>query len=137
MAIDLGQMVQAVMQATGHEEAPPAPKKPRLSTTEAMLVGAGLLVAGRLIVGGKGHRVIEALQSNGRSGDGSNDEEPATEDFDEYDEEPQARDDEDYDDEEDYDEEVEARGDDEEDFEEEEEAPRARRRGRAKARSRA
>jgi hypothetical protein len=126
MAIDLGRALQAAIQAATKEQSPPEPAKKkshRLPVGLTVLVGAGMMTAGRVIAGGKGREWFESVQERIAAL-----EEPSeqSEDFDEedYEEEPEGEGEEDFDDE----------GDEEE--EPEEKPRRAPRRSRQKARAR-
>src|SRR5438067_2507413 len=156
MAVDLQRVVKAAVDALLQQPtAQPDVKKPRrrLSGGRALLIGAGVVTAGRLVAGPKGREMLESLQqrieeSDWYSEDGEpegeaeedfEDEEPegeAEEDFE--DEEPEGEAEEDFEEEEDFeDEEPEGQADEEPDDEEvEEERPRSRRTRRVKTRGR-
>jgi hypothetical protein len=118
MAIDLGRTVRQLAEAALREAAQPEPteakkpKKPLLSTGRAMLLGAGLMTAGRALASSRGRHMLgsvqEFLEEHRDSPDGEEpedfeDEEP--QDFQgeepeaEGDKEPEAESDEDFDDE--------------------------------------
>jgi hypothetical protein len=143
MAIDMRKAVLAVAEAALADNRPSAPEKPKphLSTGHAVLLGAGLMTAGRFIASSRGRQVLASIQEfvaeerlklQADDQDDYEDEEPEAEtdeDFDDEDdyedEEPEAETDEDFDDEDDYeDEEPEAETDedfdDEDDYEDEE-----------------
>ncbi len=147
MPIDIRKALSAVLEAaTQQPQAPPQPepRKPRLTTGKALLVGAGVVTAGKLIAGPKAREMLDSMQQRiedsarssedvepeDRLEDGEDDEayedddEPegeADEDFDEEDyddEEPEDEADEDFEDEEPEDEA-------DEDFDEEDDEPEA------------
>jgi hypothetical protein len=66
MPIDIGRIVVAAIEAATQPQQPPAPppksRKPRLSTGKAMLVGAGVVTAGRLIAGPKAREMLGSVQ---------------------------------------------------------------------------
>jgi hypothetical protein len=118
MALDLQRVAKAVVDAALQQpEAPPDVKKPRrgLSGGRAVLVGAGLVTAARVITGPKGREMLESLQQRIEESDWyREDGEPegeAEEDFE--DEEPEGEAEEDFEDEE-------PEGEADEDFEDEE-----------------
>jgi hypothetical protein len=133
MPIDYRRVVLAAVEAALEDSSPsPAKKKrkSRLSTGRALVLGAGLVTAGRLVAGSRGRDMLDSLQhrmgQNGRAddeeyvdaeGDEDLDEEPEAEAEEDFDEEPKAEAEEDFDDE------PEAEAD--EDFEEDEEQPEA------------
>jgi hypothetical protein len=172
MSIDVGKTALALAKAAlsdgQQQSAPqkqPEPRKPRVSTGKAMLLGAGLVVAGQALAKARGPQALDSVQhllthneddqepeapDEEEFDDDEYDDEPEAvgdedvdddEDFDEeeYDDEPEAESDEDYeDDDEDLDEEDDVDEDDEddEDLEDEEERPRSRRRKAASGRRR-
>lgn len=63
MPIDLHRVLDAAVQAALKEAAaPPPPKKKRLGSGRAVLIGAGLVTAGRVAMRGRGQAMLEALQ---------------------------------------------------------------------------
>jgi hypothetical protein len=63
MPIDIHRVVQAAVQAALEDPAPSSPpKKARLSTGRALLLGAGLMTAGRIVVASHGRDVLAAIQ---------------------------------------------------------------------------
>jgi hypothetical protein len=144
MPIDMRRPLRAAIEAALDEALADPPKKRHGGTGRALLIGAGLVTAGRLVVGGRGRDMLEALQQRlpdhgqPRMDDDELDED---EEFDEDDDEPEGEGDEDVDEPKgDDDEEVdEAKSDDDEDVDEpedeDEDTPRRRSRGRATTRS--
>jgi hypothetical protein len=140
MAIDMRRVVLAAVQAALEEPDPGAgrqkkKKKKRLSGGRAVLIGAGLMTAGRLAASGRGRGMLESLQQRlvdeDDPDDGAAEEEyldaEADEEFDEeFDEDPEAEA------EEPADEEAEA-PEVEEPADEEEAGRSGRRRGRTRA----
>src|SRR5438067_906169 len=117
MAVDLQRVVKAAVDALLQQPtAQPDVKKPRrrLSGGRALLIGAGVVTAGRLVAGPKGREMLESLQQRIEESDWySEDGEPegeAEEDFE--DGEPEGEAEEDFED-------GEPEGEAEEDFEEE------------------
>jgi hypothetical protein len=115
MAIDIRKVVLTLAESALADDRPSAPEKPKplLSTGRAVLLGAGLMTAGRVIASSRGRHVLgsiqefvaeERLKLQGEDQDDYEDEEPEAEDFedeDDYeDEEPEAETDEDFEDEE-------------------------------------
>ncbi len=110
MAIDVGRVVQAAIQAAAEEPSPQGKpeKKRHLPLGRAVLIGAGLMTAGRVIVGPKSRELLGSLQQRIADFDGwLDDEEPSDEiegERDEnvndgaYEDEPQGPGDEDLDD---------------------------------------
>jgi phosphopantothenoylcysteine synthetase/decarboxylase len=78
MPIDLRKALRAAVEAALEDPTPDVTKKPRLSTGRALLVGAGLMAAGRLALGHRGQNMLESLQQrlaeNGGHGDEVEDE---------------------------------------------------------------
>lgn len=113
-------------QSSAPAPSPPKAKKPRVSTGRAMLLGAGLMVAGQALVKSRGREALNAVRhglADRIDGTGADEMEPMDEDeaFDEPLEDEDAA----------YSDEAEADEDelvDEEDVDEEEPAPRAPRR---------
>lgn len=146
MAIDLRRVLEAAVDAATQPAQTASqlkPKKSRLPAGKAILLGAGVVTAGRVIAGPTGRRMLESVQERleeiAHSG-----QDP---DADELDVDPEAEADEEFDEEEDFEEpEAEADDDNEEAYEDEEEPepeepddeerprrpekPRASRRGR-------
>ncbi|MCA1701871.1 MAG: hypothetical protein LC808_00810 [Actinobacteria bacterium] len=88
MAMDIRRGLQAGIESALEQPAPPSkPKTPHLSARRALLVGAGLMTAGRLMARSRASGIVESLQQ--RLADGYHAEED--EDFDE---EPEAEEDE-------------------------------------------
>ncbi|HWD73699.1 MAG TPA: hypothetical protein VG371_01085 [Solirubrobacteraceae bacterium] len=150
MPIDLRRPLRAAIEAALDEALADPPKKKRHGGTgRALLIGAGLFTAGRLVVGGRGRDVLQAIQQRlpdvGQAG--ADDDQPqGDEDFDEHGDEPQDEAEDDFDEEpedeadEDVDEEPEDEAgedvdeppaDDESAGGDAEETPRRRTRGRA------
>jgi hypothetical protein len=143
MAIDVGRVVQAAIQAAAEEPSPQGKpeKKRHLPVGRAVLIGAGLMTAGRLIVSPKGRELLGSLQQRIADFDGYlEDEEPG--------DEIEGEGDEDLDDE-DYEDDLEGEGDedlDDEDYQDDPEGgdeeddengpPRSRRRASSTQRSR-
>lgn len=117
MAIDLRQIAKAALDATGTEPpAPATPKKPHLSMGRALLLGAGLMTAGRLVAGPKARGVLESVQSRIEDSDWYRElEQPEFED--DHDDQPEAEAGEEFEDEEPY--------EDEDDAQEDEDEPQA------------
>ena len=134
MAIDLGRVVQAALEAATQgpsSEAEVKKRRPHLSGGRALLLGAGLLTVGRLAAP-KGREMLNALQqtSEEHEWDAEAEEHDTDDRYDE--EEPEGEGDEDFDEEE-----PEGEGDQDIDQQEDEdERPRPRRRTRTRARSR-
>ncbi len=140
MAIDLRRGVQTALAATVKQSKPQKAKNGHMSTGKAVLLGAGIVTAGRMAAGTRvgtalQNRLVDALEPGSRQDEAQHEDlDYEGEDFDDEqydeDEEPQAEEDEDFVDEQ-YDE------DEEPPEAEEDEAPapprRARRRGRARA----
>ncbi len=143
MAIDMNRVLEATVQAIldGQGGSPVEnggkSKKRGLKMPGAFLVGAGAVMAGRLVVGSRGRDLLGSLQERlveyeHRHFDGDDEDDPSED----LDEEPEAEEDEDFDEEpeaeqdEDFDEEPEA----DEDEEPEESAPRRRARSRSGSR---
>jgi hypothetical protein len=86
MAIDLGRVVQATVEAATQDSPPkPEPKKPHLTVGRSILLGAGIVAAGRLIAGPKGRELFGSVQERIQDADWyEQDEEP--EDFDDEEE---------------------------------------------------
>jgi hypothetical protein len=81
--IDIRRVVLAAVQAALEEPSPPAPKKKsKLSGGRAILLGAGVVTAGRLAAG-PGRDLVESLQRRLDEGRASGDDEAA--DGDEFD----------------------------------------------------
>jgi hypothetical protein len=143
MAIDVGRVVQAAIQAATQEPSPQSKpeKKRHLPVRRAVLIGAGLMTAGRVIVSPKGRELLGSLRQRIADFDGYlEDEEPgdeiegeADEDIDDgyYEDSPEGQGDEDLDDEDHQDD---PEGGDEED--DENGPPRSRRRASSTKRSR-
>jgi hypothetical protein len=140
VAIDIQRVLQAAFEAATQQpssQSEPEPRKPRLSAGKGLLLGAGVVTAGRLIAGSKGQELFGSLQQRIEEFV----EEPEAEDEEdvqdeEQSEEPEGEAEEDFEDEEDFEE---PEGEDEEDFEDEEdeeERPRSRRTRRVKTRGR-
>ena len=63
MAIDIRRAVQAVMEAALREPTPPPQaKQTRLTSGRAVLVGAGLVTAGRVATRGRGRGIVASLR---------------------------------------------------------------------------
>jgi hypothetical protein len=63
MAIDIRQAFQTVMEAALREPTPPPKaKQPWLTSGRAVLVGAGLVTAGRLAASGRGRGIVGSLR---------------------------------------------------------------------------
>ena len=153
MPIDMRRVIQTAADVALKQSQPtqqPAPKKPRLSAGKAMLIGAGVGTAGRLLAGPTLRATLESLQQQIADSDlvrnlSPDNEEPEAEDEEGFDEEqdeeePEAEDEEDFDEEDepeaDVDEDEYQDESDEEEFEDEEDAAPPRRR-RSRVRSRA
>ncbi len=145
MPIDIRKALSAALEAaTQQPQAPapqPEPRKPRLTTGKALLVGAGVVTAGKLVAGPKAREMFDSLQQRIEAAGAEPTEDQADEDFDEEDfddEEPEDEADEDFDDEEPEDEadEDSDEEDDEEDRRHGSESRRRRQRPRARARGR-
>ena len=90
MPIDLQRILEAAVRAAVVEPAQAAPisgkaKKRRLSTGRAMLLGAGLATAGRLVVSHKGRDVLDRVQQ--RLGDSKWLEDQEPEEVEDYEDE--------------------------------------------------
>jgi hypothetical protein len=133
---DLNRILQAAAQAVLEDQASGSnersPKKRKgLTTPRAMLIGAGMFTAGRLLVRGRSNGLVESLQERltpdqDEDADDYVEDDEEFEDEEPYDEADEGPDDE-YDDEseDEYDEEPEAEYDDEELEEEEPEEERS------------
>jgi hypothetical protein len=103
MPFDMGKALQAAiasaLDSPNSQEESKAPNAPRLSTGRALLLGAGLLTAGRLAVSSRGRELGEALQRWVAEGDEEPEYEEGPED-EEYEEGPEAEEDEEFEDEE-------------------------------------
>src|SRR5437763_1034538 len=115
MAVDLQRVVKAAVDALLQQPtAQPDVKKPRrrLSGGRALLIGAGVVTAGRLVAGPKGREILESLQQRIEESDwDSEDGEPEGEGEEDFeDEEPEGEAEEDFED-------GEPEGEAEEDFE--------------------
>jgi hypothetical protein len=103
MPIDLRRPLRAAIEAALDEALADPPKKKRHGGTgRALLIGAGLFTAGRLVVGGRGRDMLQAIQQRvpdlgQASADG--DQPQDDEDFDEYGDEPEDEADEEFDEE--------------------------------------
>lgn len=95
MPIDLQRILEAAAKAAVEQSAQPArpslkPKKRRLSTGRAMLLGAGLATAGRLVVSHKGRDVLGRVQERIADSTWLGDREPDdAADLEEYEPEPE------------------------------------------------
>ena len=125
MAIDMRRPLGAALRAALDETLPQQPKAAaspqkgshQFGAGRALLLGAGLVTAGRLVTGSRGRALLEQLTQGGDHAASSDDDRfEDEEDFDdeEFDDEPAAEGEEDLDDEDAEDE------DDEEDFDDEE-----------------
>jgi hypothetical protein len=90
MAVDVRRVIQAAVEAALEE---PAPRKRRLTGGKALLLGAGLMTAGRLAVGSRGREALGSLRQ--RVGeladfDGDADDVPDEEDLEELDDDQEA-----------------------------------------------
>jgi hypothetical protein len=143
--VDIRKVIRAAAEAALEEPGSAAKPKKRhhLSTGRALVLGAGLMTAGRLLASGRGNAVLGSLQDRladlGAQLPGQDDEEPEAEDFEEAEaeedfeeEEPEAEAEEDF-------EEEEPEAEAEEDLEEESNggAPERRSRSRRSGRGRA
>jgi hypothetical protein len=65
MAVDMRKTVLALAEAVLGDNAPSVPEKakPHLSTGRAVLVGAGLMTAGRVIAGARGRHLLGSIQA--------------------------------------------------------------------------
>jgi hypothetical protein len=93
MAIDMRRVVLAAVQAALEEPEPgPARKKrkKRLSGGRAVLIGAGLMTAGRLAAAGRGRGMLESLQERLGDRDGEDEEYFVTDADEEFEEDPEA-----------------------------------------------
>jgi hypothetical protein len=102
MPIDLRRPLRAAIDAALDEALADPPKKKRHGGTgRALLIGAGLFTAGRLVAGGRGRDMLQAIQQRlpdvGASAD--DDQPEDDEDFDEYGDEPQDEAEDDFDEE--------------------------------------
>jgi hypothetical protein len=103
MPIDLRRPLRAAIDAALDEALADPPKKKRHGGTgRALLIGAGLFTAGRLVVGGRGRDMLQAIQQRlpdvGQAS--ADDDQPEDdEDFDEYGDEPQDEAEDDFDEE--------------------------------------
>ena len=141
MAIDVGRVIQAAIEAATQEPSPNGEAKmakPRLSGGRAVLLGAGLVTIGRLAAP-KGREILGSVQQMLEESEPDREDEEQETDQD-YDDEPEGGADGDFDEDEDEDEEPEGEAD--EDFDEddddeaEDERPRQPRRTRSRARTR-
>ena len=125
MAIDTRRVVEAAVAAAIKElTPPPKPKKRRLSPGRAMLLGAGLATAGRIVAGPKAREMVGRVRERITESDWFGDETP--DDIADYDEESEDADyedgaDKDLDLEDEFEDEDEDEEEDEGDFEEEDE----------------
>lgn len=66
MAFDVQRVVEAAARAALEDGDPgqrqPTPRRRRLSAPRALLIGAGLLTAGRLVASSRGRDLVEALE---------------------------------------------------------------------------
>lgn len=63
MAIDVRRVLEAALEAAIQDPTPPTkPKKRRLSSGRALLLGAGIVTAGRVVAGAKGREMLGHLQ---------------------------------------------------------------------------
>jgi hypothetical protein len=93
MAIDLRRVVLAAVQAALEEPDPgPAKKqrKKRLSGGRAVLIGAGLMTAGRLAAAGRGRGMLESLQERLGDQDPPDDESFDADADEEFEDDPEA-----------------------------------------------
>jgi hypothetical protein len=129
MAVDIPRGIQAAIAAAFDDGEQERPKRPHLSTGRALLLGACLSTAGRLLMSPRGRELLGSFEQwledeVGQLTEGE--EEPTDEDYDELEDEI----DEDYDEAgENYDE-----PDDDEGFDDEPEPPRMRRKATARGR---
>ncbi len=95
MPIDLQRILESAAKAAVEQAAQAAPgsrkpKKRRLSTGQAMLLGAGLATAGRLVVTHKGRDMLRRVQGQIADSKWLEDQEPAdAEDYEDYEPEPE------------------------------------------------
>ncbi len=95
MAADMRRVIIAAAQAALDEAKAPAapkPRKRRLPAGRALLIGAGLVTAGRATLGGRGRHLLAGVQDRiyefeesvlSENGANGHDEVPETEDIDE------------------------------------------------------
>jgi hypothetical protein len=101
MAVDLSQALRAAVLAALQEPAQNngggrGRRKPRLSAGRAFLLGAGLMTAGRLLVGHRGHDLLVRLQDQLAEPDDQAEDEEGHGDEELDDEDELGEDDEDY-----------------------------------------
>ena len=62
MPIDLSRSLRAALEAALEPPEPAAPKKPHLTAGRAIVLGAGLMTAGRLVAKSRGRDLLDSLQ---------------------------------------------------------------------------
>jgi hypothetical protein len=93
MAVDVRRVIQAAVEAALEE--PPPRKKHRLTGGKALLLGAGLMTAGKLAVGPRGRDALDSLRQRvgelagiDEDADGVPDDEDLEEELDDEEEPP-------------------------------------------------
>src|SRR5947199_537151 len=115
MAIDIAQVVRAALDAATQGSSPQTDqKKSHLPVGRTVLVGAGLVTAGRLVTGSRGRELLGSIQQRIAALEAGHEDEDSdgaeASDDGQYEDEPEAEGDEDFDDEEDFEEDLEAEG---------------------------
>jgi hypothetical protein len=99
MPIDMRRPLRAAIEAALDEALADPPKKRHGGTGRALLIGAGLVTAGRLVVSGRGRGMVDAIQQRlPDQGHARGDDDELDEDQD-FDDEPEDEAEEDFDDE--------------------------------------
>jgi hypothetical protein len=99
MPIDMRRVALAAVQAALEDPSPGSTKnrqkkKSHLSTGRALILGAGLVTAGRVVAGGRGREMLESLQHRvGQNGDADDEDYVDAEGDEDFDEEPEAEED--------------------------------------------
>jgi hypothetical protein len=141
MPIDISRSIQAAVSAALEDPTTEKPKKSHLSTGRALLLGAGLMTAGRFLVSSRGRKLLDSIAESLADHDGNPPgDEPDDSGIDdlENDEESQAEADQDFEDEEPEDDEWQGGADEQleadEEPDEEPERPAPRRRTKSRGR---